>query len=114
MSPRARITAPDRGDIVWLDFSPQTGHEQSGRRPAVVLSPVRYNAKVGLALVCPITSQAKGYPFEVTLPARTKVVGVILADKVKSIDWRARRAKRAGRLSAEVVTKTLGLIRTLL
>jgi mRNA interferase MazF len=114
VSPRARISAPDRGDIVWLDFSPHTGHEQSGRRPAVVLSPVRYNAKVGLALVCPITSQAKGYPFEVSLPERTKVVGVILADQVRSVDWRARRAKRAGRLSADVMTTTLGLIRTLL
>ena len=77
MSSRARLTAPDRGDIVWLDFSPQAGHEQSGRRPAVVVSPVRYNAKVGLALVCPITSQAKGYPFEVALPQRAKVSGVM-------------------------------------
>jgi mRNA interferase MazF len=114
VSPRTRITAPDRGDIVWLDFSPQTGHEQSGRRPAVVLSPVRFNAKVGLALVCPITSQAKGYPFEVPLPERAKVVGVILADQVRSVDWRARRAKRAGKLSADAVTRTLGLVRTLL
>jgi len=114
VSPRARITAPERGDIVWLDFSPQTGHEQPGRRPAVVLSPVRYNTKVGLAIVCPITSQAKGYPFEVPLPERTKIVGVILADQVRSIDWRARRAKRAGRLSADVVTRALGLVRTLL
>ena len=114
MSPRARLTAPDRGDIVWLDFNPQAGHEQSGRRPAIVLSPVRYNAKVGLALVCPITSQAKGYPFEIALPERAKVSGVILADQVKSIDWRARRAKRAGRLSAEIMTRTLALLRTLL
>ena len=114
MSRRARLTAPDRGDIVWLEFSPQAGHEQSGRRPAVVLSPLRYNAKVGLALVCPITSQAKGYPFEVALPERAKVAGVILADQVKSVDWRARRVKRADRLSPDVVTRTLALLKTLL
>ncbi len=114
MSPRAKASAPDRGDIVWLDFSPQTGHEQSGRRPAVVLSPSAYNAKVGLALVCPITSQAKGYPFEVALPERSKVAGVILADQVKSIDWRARRAKVAERLGTDIVSRTLALLRTLL
>jgi mRNA interferase MazF len=72
------------------------------------------NAKVGLALVCPITSQAKGYPFEVALPERAKVTGVILADQVKSIDWRARRAKLAGRLGTDVMTRTLALLRTLL
>lgn len=114
MSPRARVSVPDRGDVVWLDFSPQTGHEQSGRRPAVVLSPAPYNAKVGLALVCPITSQAKGYPFEVALPERARVTGVILADQVKSIDWRARRAKLAGRVSTDVMSRTLALLRTLL
>jgi mRNA interferase MazF len=114
VSPRARLSAPDRGDVVWLDFNPQAGHEQSGRRPAVVLSPLRYNARVGLALVCPITSQAKGYPFEVALPYRAKVAGVILADQVRSVDWRARRAKRAGHVTAEIMTRTLSLVRTLL
>lgn len=114
MSPRAKGTAPDRGDVVWLEFNPQKGHEQSGRRPAVVLSPAAYNAKVGLALVCPITSQVKGYPFEVALPERGKVAGVILADQVKSIDWRARRAKVADRVSTDVMSRTLALLRTLL
>ncbi len=87
------IYTPDRGDVVWLWFSPQAGHEQSGRRPAVVLSPAAYNGKVGLALVCPVTSQVKGYPFEVVMPAGLAVNGVALADQLKSLDWRvpARR-----------------------
>ena len=114
MSPRAKVVVPDRGDVVWLDFNPQAGHEQSGRRPAVVLSPAAYNAKVGLALVCPITSQVKGYPFEVAIPNDTTVAGVILADQVKSLDWRARRAKVVERLGSEVTARTLGLLRTLL
>jgi len=81
---------PRRGDVVWLTFNPQAGHEQAGRRPAVVLSPLAYNAKVGLALLCPITSQVKGYPFEVSIPDGLPVNGVILADQVKSLDWHAR------------------------
>ncbi len=85
---------PERGDLVWLTFSPQTGHEQAGRRPAVVLSPATYNGKVGLALFCPITSQVKGYPFEVALPEGLSISGVILADQVKSLDWRAREAEK--------------------
>jgi mRNA interferase MazF len=106
--------APKRGDLVWLDFTPQSGHEQAGRRPALVLSPHAYNTKVGLALVCPITSQVKGYPFEVALPQGRDVQGVILADQVKSLDWQARRAKPFGTVPATVVTEVLGLIRTLL
>ncbi len=82
---------PERGDIVWVDFSPQRGHEQANRRPAVVISPRLYNAKAGLALVCPITSQAKGYPFEVPLQT-TGTEGVVLVDQMRSVDWRARRA----------------------
>jgi mRNA interferase MazF len=85
--------APDRGDVVWLIFSPQAGHEQAGRRPAVVLSPKAYNAKVGLFLVCPLTTQQKGYPFEVEVPGGLPVSGVILADQIKSLDWRARQAE---------------------
>ena len=81
---------PRRGDIVWLTFNPQAGHEQAGRRPAVVLSPLSYNAKVGLALLCPITSAVKGYPFEVNLPHGLPISGVILANQVKSLDWQAR------------------------
>lgn len=81
---------PRQGDIVWLHFSPQAGHEQAGHRPALVLSPESYNRKVGLALFCPITTHAKGYPFEVAVPSGLDVSGVILADQVKSFDWRAR------------------------
>ncbi|HRS02465.1 MAG TPA: endoribonuclease MazF, partial [Bacteroidota bacterium] len=84
---------PDRGDIVWLEFNPQSGHEQKGRRPAIVLSPYEYNLKVGLALFCPITSQVKGYPFEVSLPERFPINGVIISDQIKSLDWKVRNAE---------------------
>lgn len=84
---------PRRGDLVWLHFSPQTGHEQAGRRPALVLSPESYNARVGLAILCPVTGHAKGYPFEVALPSGSPVAGVVLSDQVKSLDWRARQAE---------------------
>lgn len=81
---------PERSDIVWLDFNPQTGREQAGRRPALVLSPASYNSKVKLALLCPITTKVKGYPFEVTLLKGLEVTGVVLADQVKSLDWHFR------------------------
>jgi mRNA interferase MazF len=84
---------PERGDIFWLSFSPHVGHEQAGRRPALIISPGYYNYKAGFALVCPITSMVKGYPFEVALSTETGVSGVILADQVKSMDWRGRRAE---------------------
>ena len=89
---------PAQGDLVWFDFDPQAGHEQGGRRPAVVLSPKAYNRLIGLALVCPVTSREKGYPFEVKLPAGLPIAGVILADHFKNQDWRARRATRIGKL----------------
>lgn len=98
---------PERGDLVWLTFHPQAGHEQAGRRPAVVLSPAAYNGKVGLALLCPITSRTKGYPFEVPLPDGSPVHGVVLADQIKSLDWRARRAERMGTLPGHVVSELL-------
>jgi mRNA interferase MazF len=82
---------PDRGDVVWLNFNPQAGHEQAGKRPAFVLSPASYNKKVGLGLFCPITSKVKGYPFEVALPEGEQIVGAILADQVKSLDWHVRQ-----------------------
>lgn len=99
---------PERGDVVWITLDPQSGHEQAGRRPAVVLSPAAYNGKVGLAILCPITSQEKGYPFEVKIPAGFGVRGVILSDQVKSLDWRARDAERIGALPREVMAEVLG------
>jgi mRNA interferase MazF len=100
--------------LVWLDFNPQSGHEQAGKRPALVLSPQAYNAKVGLALFCPITSQEKGYPFEVALPTGLGIEGVVLSDQVKSLDWRARNSRRAGRVPAEVITEVLAKLEALL
>ena len=105
---------PDRGDAIWITLNPQAGHEQTGRRPAVVLSPVAYNRKVGLAILCPITSQVKGYPFEVAIPADSKVTGVILSDQVKSLDWTARQAELIGSLPGETVAEALQKLATLL
>jgi mRNA interferase MazF len=84
---------PDRGDLIWLEFDPQAGREQAGRRPGLILSPKSYNQKVGLALCCPVTNQVKGYPFEVPLDAGLPVTGVVLADHVRSVDWRIRKAR---------------------
>jgi mRNA interferase MazF len=109
-----RRYVPQRGDIVWLSFHPQAGHEQAGRRPALVLSPAVYNAKVGLALFCPITSRVKGYPFEVVIPSGLAVSGVVLSDQVKSLDWRARRAEFAGQLPEVHVHEALDKLGTLL
>ncbi|MBI4501563.1 MAG: endoribonuclease MazF [Gemmatimonadetes bacterium] len=108
-----RRYVPERGDVVWLAFAP-TGHEQAGRRPAVVVSPAGYNGKVGLALFCPITSQEKGYPFEVRLPAGLPVKGVVLSDQVRSLDWKARRVKLSCRLPATHVGELLGKLGTLI
>jgi mRNA interferase MazF len=94
---------PERGDAIWLEFDPQAGREQAGRRPAVVLSPVAYNAKTSLAIVCPVTRQAKGYPFETPLPSGLAIGGVVLADHARSLDWRARRAVRICKLPGDVV-----------
>jgi mRNA interferase MazF len=105
---------PERGDALWLDFQPQAGHEQGGRRPAVVLSPQAYNGKVGLAILCPITRQAKGYPFEVELPAGTGIMGVVLADHVKNLDWQARRAEFICRLPDGVIRDILSKLAVLL
>jgi len=88
---------PDAGDLIWLDFDPQAGREQAGRRPALVLSPSSYNGKADLCLVCPITSRVKGYPFEVPLPPDLPISGAVLSDHLKSLDWRARAAKIAGK-----------------
>lgn len=109
----AQHRAPDRGDIVWLQFHPQAGHEQRGRRPAIVISPKAYNEKVGLALFCPITNQVKGYPFEVLLPRELGVSGVVLSDQIKSLDWRARHAERICRAPRQVVEEVLAKIAAL-
>ena len=105
---------PDAGDLFWHTFDPQAGHEQAGRRPALVLSPKVYNQKAGLALVCPVTSQIKGYPFEVPVPAGCGVKGVILADHVKSVDWKARQAERIGRLPPLALNEVLARLAPLL
>lgn len=99
--------APDRGDVIWISLTPQAGHEQAGRRPALVLSPQAYNRKVGLAILCPITSQVKGYPFEVLLPENLPVKGVILSDQVKSLDWQARKAELISAIPQETTREVL-------
>ena len=99
-----RRFVPDRGDIVWLDFNPVRGHEQGGRRPALVLSTREYNAIAKLAIVCPVTSHIKGYPFEI--PFKTKnISGVILADHVRNVDWVERHADKIGTVSEAVMTE---------
>jgi mRNA interferase MazF len=106
---------PRRGDAIWLDFNPQPGREQAGRRPAFVVSPASYNGKVGLALVCPITSRVKGYPFEVGIPEGLAVGGVVLSDQLKNLDWRKRRGAFICALpeaiTLEVIKKIEALIR---
>ena len=109
-----KLKVPDRGDIVWLSFSPQSGHEQSGRRPALVISPQEYNEKTNMALFCPITSQVKGYPFEVKLPDNLEISGVILSDQIKSLDWKTRKAELICKLPKAELTETLNKINTLL
>ena len=108
----ARSYVPNAGDIVWISFDPQTGHEQAGHRPAVVLSPAAYNAKTSLMVCCPITAQIKNYPFEVVIAGASP--SAVLADQVESLDWRKRRAKPKGTISAvelaEVRAKTRALI----
>ncbi len=105
---------PGRGDVIWITFNPREGHEQAGLRPALVLSPRSYNRKVGLAILCPLTSEAKGYPFEVAVPDGLKASGVILSDQVKSMDWRARNASFLCSVPAITVHQVLGKLGTLL
>ena len=106
--------APGRGDLVWISLNPQAGHEQAGRRPALVLSTIEYNKRVGLALLCPVTSIAKGYPFEVALPKDLEISGVVLADQVKSLDWRVRKAERVCTAPQSVTSEVLGKLNALL
>jgi len=108
-----RSYVPNRGDVVWISLNPQAGHEQAGRRPAVVVSPPAYNRKVGLALLCPITSQIKGYPFEVIIPQGLKLSGAVLSDQVKSLDWRARRAEFICTLPRDTIVEVVQKLSTL-
>jgi mRNA interferase MazF len=105
---------PQRGDLIWIDFDPQVGREQRGRRPALVLSPRQYNAKSSLALLCPVTSKAKGYPFEVELPTGLEIEGVILADQLRSLDYQGRRARFIAQLPSETCQEVLGRAKALL
>ena len=104
---------PDEGDIVWLNFTPQSGHEQAGRRPAVVLSPKAYNRRAGLAVCVPVTNQIKGYPFEVVLSG-AGTTGAALADQVKSLDWQARQAERKGTATMAELAEIRAKIKSLL
>lgn len=105
---------PDRGDAIWINLDPQSGREHAGRRPAIVLSPSQYNGRVGLALICPITNRVKRYPFEVEIPAGLPVTGVVLADHVKSLDWRTRQAQFVCAISEDVVRRIVQRITPLL
>ena len=107
-----RHYVPDTGDIVWLEFSPHAGHEQAGHRPALVLSPAAYN-KNGMMICCPMTTQIKGYPFEVVICAKD-VSGAVLSDQVKSLDWRARKATLKGKISTDELVEVRGKISALL
>ncbi len=110
MAPRY---VPARGDVIWLEFDPQSGREQAGRRPALVISPSAYNGRVGLALCCPVTSRVKDYPFEVLFPIGSEVTGAVLSDQLKSLDWRARRAKHLAIVPKDMMQEVLGKIRAL-
>lgn len=110
----SRDYAPSRGEIAWLEFTPQKGSEQSGHRPALVISPQEYNRKVGLALFCPITTQIKNYPYEVKISEHLKVEGVILCDQIKSLDWRSRKAKRICEVPDDILQEVIAKIKTLI
>jgi mRNA interferase MazF len=109
-----KVAAPDQGDVVWLNHDPQAGHEQAGHRPALVLSPKAYNAATGLMLCCPVTTQIKGYPFEVELIGVKEIMGVILSDQLRSLDWEACGAEKAGRAADDVLADVLAKLKVLL
>jgi mRNA interferase MazF len=108
----AQPYVPDAGDIVWISFDPKTGHKQAGHRPAVVLSPAAYNARTSLMVCCPMTTQIKNYPFEVVIAGPSP--SAVLADQVKSLDWRKRRAKRKGIISVAELAEARAKIRALI
>lgn len=105
---------PDRGDVIWVSLNPQTGHEQARRRRALVLSPRSYNAKVGLAILCPLTNKIKGYPFEVVIPEGLNVQGAILSDQIKCLDWKSRKAEFICKLPHDITTDVLMKLNALL
>jgi mRNA interferase MazF len=105
---------PERGDVIWIDFDPQSGREQAGRRPALVLTPARYNRLVGLLIACPVTKQVKGYPFESPLPADLPIQGVVLSDHVRSLDWRTRRAEIICKVPGDLVDDVTAKVHALL
>ena len=111
---RGEPYCPEAGDFVWINLSPTLGHEQAGRRPALVLSPRAYNRKTQLCIACPTTNQAKGYPFEVTIPSGSKLAGVVLADQVKNLDWRVRKAEFICKLPRKTTDEVLQKLGTLL
>lgn len=111
---KSKLYIPDKGDIVWLNFNPQSGHEQSGRRPALAISPKPYNEKTNLAIFCPITSQVKEYPFEVKIPDDLEIAGVILSDQIKNLDWKTRNVEFICKLPKTALTETLNKINALL
>ncbi len=108
------VKAPERGDLVYLNFNPQLGHEQNGRRPGIILSPKNFNEATGFAIVCPITRQQKGYPFEVVLPEDMAITGVVLTDQVRSLDWRARRTQIEGHAPESIINTCIELIHSFL
>jgi mRNA interferase MazF len=107
---------PDQGDFIWIEFKPQAGHEQAGVRPALVISPASYNGAVGLALMCPITSKVKGYPFEVLLSSgkKFKLNGAVLSDQIKNLDWRIRKAKFIAKASPEIMKEVIEKIHAII
>ena len=108
------MVIPKRGDLIWVDFNPQTGHEQAGRRPALVLTAERFNAATGMLFACPVTSRVKGYPLEYPLPDGLKISGVLLVHQCRMLDWRVRRAEMIEATPAEVVETVRGMLTTLL
>lgn len=105
---------PERGDLVWLQFNPQTGHEQAGKRPALVISPASYNERIGLSIMCPVTSKIKGYPFEVIIPQDLPIEGAILSDQVKSLDWQSRQASFICKVTNETLNEVISKIEILI
>lgn len=108
------MSIPERGDLVYLCFDPQAGHEQAGRRPAIVLSPKAFNQATGFAAFCPITNQIKGYPFEVKLTEEDTITGVILSDQIKTLNWKARRCEIVGQAASSVIREVLDKVHTFL